>query len=102
MTLTRCLVSLVLAVAVLASPPVAAAQTKVVYLLTSATPDVAQAPHSSVPVALGYWKLAIILEGVFSRYSKGQYGRPEDGFEEFGRNVVRLAEAADEAVARLG
>ena len=56
MTLTRCLVSLVLAVAVLASPPVAAAQTKVVYLLTSATPDVAQAPHSSVPVALGYWK----------------------------------------------
>lgn len=53
-------------------------------------------------VALGYWKLAIILEGVFSRYAKGQYGRPEDGFEEFGRNVDRLAWAAEEAVARLG
>jgi aminoglycoside phosphotransferase (APT) family kinase protein len=52
-------------------------------------------------VALGYWKLAIILEGVFSRYAKGQYGKPEDGFEEFGKNVARLAEAADEAVDRL-
>ncbi|MFN8188795.1 MAG: phosphotransferase family protein [Gaiellales bacterium] len=53
-------------------------------------------------VALGYWKLAIILEGVYSRYAKGQYGKPEDGFEEFGKNVGRLAEAADEAVGRLG
>ncbi|MCB0875376.1 MAG: phosphotransferase family protein [Solirubrobacterales bacterium] len=52
-------------------------------------------------VALGYWKLAIILEGVYSRYAKGQYGKPEEGFEEFGRNVGRLAEAADEAVDRL-
>ena len=53
-------------------------------------------------VALGYWKLAIILEGVYSRYTKGQYGKPEAGFEEFGKNVGRLAEAADEAVDRLG
>ena len=53
-------------------------------------------------VALGYWKLAIILEGVYSRYVKGQYGEPEPGFEEFGRNVEKLAEAADEAVERLG
>ena len=53
-------------------------------------------------VALGYWKLAIILEGVYSRYTKGQYGKPEAGFEEFGKNVGRLAEAADEAVERLG
>jgi aminoglycoside phosphotransferase (APT) family kinase protein len=52
-------------------------------------------------VALGYWKLAIILEGVYSRYAKGQYGKPEAGFEGFGRNVGRLAEAADEAVSRL-
>jgi len=52
-------------------------------------------------VALGYWKLAIILEGVYSRYAKGQYGQPEAGFEEFGRNVGRLAEAADDAVSRL-
>ncbi|HVQ75725.1 MAG TPA: ABC transporter substrate-binding protein [Candidatus Binatia bacterium] len=34
------------------------AQTKVTYLLTSPAPDVAQAPHSSVPLALGYWKEA--------------------------------------------
>lgn len=53
-------------------------------------------------VALGYWKLAIILEGVYSRYTKGQYGKPEAGFEEFGKNVGRLAEAASEAVDRLG
>lgn len=53
-------------------------------------------------IALGYWKLAIILEGVYSRYVKGQYGKPEAGFEEFGKNVGRLAEAADEAVERLG
>ena len=53
-------------------------------------------------VALGYWKLAVILEGVYSRYAKGQYGKPESGFEEFGKNVGRLAEAADEAVDRLG
>ncbi len=53
-------------------------------------------------VALGYWKLAIILEGVFSRYSKGQYGKPEEGFEMFGKVVGELARAADDAVARLG
>jgi len=52
-------------------------------------------------VALGYWKLAIILEGVYSRYAKGQYGKPEAGFEEFGKNVGKLAAAADEAVERL-
>jgi aminoglycoside phosphotransferase (APT) family kinase protein len=53
-------------------------------------------------VALAYWKLAIILEGVFSRYAAGQYGKPEDGFEEFAKSVERLAEAADEAERRLG
>jgi aminoglycoside phosphotransferase (APT) family kinase protein len=52
-------------------------------------------------VALGHWKLAIILEGVFSRYAAGQYGKPDEGFEEFGKIVVRLAEAADEAERRL-
>ena len=52
-------------------------------------------------VALGYWKLAIILEGVYSRYVKGQYGKPEAGFEEFGKNVEKLAEAASDSVDRL-
>jgi aminoglycoside phosphotransferase (APT) family kinase protein len=53
-------------------------------------------------IALAYWKLAIILEGVYSRYSAGAYGKPQDGYEEFGKNVVRLAEAADQAEQRLG
>jgi aminoglycoside phosphotransferase (APT) family kinase protein len=52
--------------------------------------------------ALGSWKLAIILEGVYSRYAAGGYGKPEEGFEEFGKVVVQLAEAADEAEKRLG
>ncbi len=52
-------------------------------------------------VALGYWKLAIILEGVYARYSGGQYGKTDEGFEQFAKLVGRLAEAADEAVARL-
>ena len=53
-------------------------------------------------VALGYWKLAIILEGVYARYSGGQYGKTDEGFEEFAKIVERLAEAADEAANRLG
>jgi len=53
-------------------------------------------------VALGYWKLAIILEGVYARYSGGQYGKTDDAFEEFAKVVGRLADAAAEAVRRLG
>jgi aminoglycoside phosphotransferase (APT) family kinase protein len=50
-------------------------------------------------VALGYWKLAIILEGVYARYSKGQYGDTDDAFSEFKALVERLAQAADEALS---
>jgi aminoglycoside phosphotransferase (APT) family kinase protein len=53
-------------------------------------------------VALGYWKLAIILEGVYARYAAGQYGESDEGFEEFAKIVERLAEGADEAERRLG
>jgi aminoglycoside phosphotransferase (APT) family kinase protein len=56
-------------------------------------------------VALGYWKLAIILEGVLARYAAGQYGTEgsaDSGQEEFARIVRRLAEGADEAESRLG
>jgi aminoglycoside phosphotransferase (APT) family kinase protein len=52
-------------------------------------------------VALGYWKLAIILEGVYARYAGGQYGKTDEGFEEFARIVERLASAADAAERRL-
>ncbi len=54
-------------------------------------------------MALGLWKLAIILEGVYARYSAGQYGdKVDDNVRAFGENVVKLAEAADEAERRLG
>jgi aminoglycoside phosphotransferase (APT) family kinase protein len=52
-------------------------------------------------VALGYWKLAIILEGVYARYTAGGYGKVDEGVEYFAKVVERLAEAADQAEARL-
>ena len=52
-------------------------------------------------VALGYWKLAIILEGVFARYAAGQYGKPDEGFEEFARHRRALVQGAAEAERRL-
>jgi aminoglycoside phosphotransferase (APT) family kinase protein len=55
-------------------------------------------------VALGLWKLAIILEGVYARYSAGQYGKgtsEDEGMDRFARVVERLAAAADEAERRL-
>jgi aminoglycoside phosphotransferase (APT) family kinase protein len=51
-------------------------------------------------VALGYWKLAIILEGVYARYAAGAYGKADEGIQQFARLVERLAEAADEAERR--
>ena len=48
-------------------------------------------------VALGYWKLAIILEGVYARYAAGGYGKVDEGIQHFARLVERLAEAANEA-----
>ncbi|HLM62859.1 MAG TPA: phosphotransferase family protein [Acidimicrobiales bacterium] len=52
-------------------------------------------------VALGYWKLACILEGVYARYAGGAMGRAE-GFELFATQVELLAQAAQAAVDRLG
>jgi aminoglycoside phosphotransferase (APT) family kinase protein len=46
-------------------------------------------------VALGYWKLAIILEGVYARYVAGGYGKVDDGIHAFARLVERLAEEAE-------
>jgi aminoglycoside phosphotransferase (APT) family kinase protein len=52
-------------------------------------------------VALGYWKLAIILEGVYARYVAGGYGKVNEGVEAFARLVERLADEA-ERVERAG
>ncbi|MDP9227760.1 MAG: phosphotransferase family protein, partial [Actinomycetota bacterium] len=46
-------------------------------------------------VALGLWKLAIVLEGVFARYRAGQYGEPEQTRE--GDVVEQLVAAAARA-----
>jgi aminoglycoside phosphotransferase (APT) family kinase protein len=51
-------------------------------------------------IALGYWKLAIILEGVYARYAAGGYGKVDPGIEAFARLVERLAEAAEQAEQR--
>ena len=53
-------------------------------------------------VALACWKLAIILQGVYARYTAGQYGKPDEGIEQFARNVEKLAQGADDAERRLG
>jgi aminoglycoside phosphotransferase (APT) family kinase protein len=53
-------------------------------------------------VAVGYWKLAIILQGIIARVAAGQYGRGEDGGSETAEFVERLAQEADRAERRLG
>jgi aminoglycoside phosphotransferase (APT) family kinase protein len=53
-------------------------------------------------VAFGYWKLACILEGVYSRYASGAYGTGDDSFEAFGEVVVQLAGRAAAAAGEAG
>jgi len=49
-------------------------------------------------VALGLWKLGIILEGVFARYMAGGYGEEDkESAKGFARTVENLIEAADQA-----
>jgi aminoglycoside phosphotransferase (APT) family kinase protein len=52
-------------------------------------------------VALGWWKLAIILQGVYARSVAGQYGKPDEGIDQFAVIVEQLAKAADAAERRL-
>lgn len=53
-------------------------------------------------VAFGYWKLACICEGVYSRFLSGAYGENQEGFANFGAVVEPLAEAAAGAATRAG
>ena len=53
-------------------------------------------------VALGYWKLAAILEGVYARYAAGAYGETSDDYQSFATIVTQLAEAGHAAALRLG
>jgi aminoglycoside phosphotransferase (APT) family kinase protein len=55
--------------------------------------------------AFGYWKLAVIIEGVYARYTGGSMGTKGSGasdFEGFGQQVGLLGEAAEAALARMG
>ena len=51
-------------------------------------------------VAFAYWKLACIIEGVYSRYAGGAMGKAE-GFESFANQTTFLAERAAEAADKL-
>jgi aminoglycoside phosphotransferase (APT) family kinase protein len=51
-------------------------------------------------VALGYWKLAVIIEGVYARYVAGGYGKVDEGVEYFARLVERLAAEAERVEGR--
>ncbi len=54
-------------------------------------------------VAFALWKLAIILEGVYTRFSKGAYGDvDEDNYGGFADLVLQLGERADDAAANVG
>ena len=52
-------------------------------------------------VAFGYWKLACIIEGVYSRYAGGAMG-DASGFEGFANQVTALAERAATFADRAG
>lgn len=54
-------------------------------------------------VAFAHWRLAVILEGVYARFSVGAYGSAvDDSIREFGHHVEWLAERADEMARRAG
>jgi aminoglycoside phosphotransferase (APT) family kinase protein len=61
--------------------------------------DVSELPYY---VAFGLWKLAIILEGVYSRFSAGAYGQTDDSHKVFARLVEELLDQADEQAATVG
>ena len=52
-------------------------------------------------VAFGYWKLACILEGVYSRYAGGAMAGDRSGVDAFPAQIEGLARAAEDAAARL-
>jgi len=53
-------------------------------------------------MAFGYWKLAVILEGVYARYTAGAYGEGDDTWLAFAGTVVQLADRALEATTHAG
>jgi aminoglycoside phosphotransferase (APT) family kinase protein len=52
----------------------------------------------STYVAFGFWKLAIILEGVHTRYRSGAYVDDDEAYERLGGAVPRLLERSHETL----
>jgi aminoglycoside phosphotransferase (APT) family kinase protein len=52
--------------------------------------------------AFGYWKLACILEGVYTRFAAGAYGGGDDSYRAFGDLVLELGERAADAATEAG
>ena len=52
--------------------------------------------------AFGYWKLAGVLEGVYTRFAAGAYAHEDEGVKAFGQVVLQLGERAAEMVERAG
>lgn len=53
-------------------------------------------------VAFALWRLAIILEGVFQRFTAGAYEHVDEGVRAMGDTVIELAQAADGAARAVG
>ncbi len=49
-------------------------------------------------VAFGYWRLACILEGVYTRFADGAYAHQDEGVQQFGELVLWLADRAGRAL----
>ncbi len=53
-------------------------------------------------VAFGYWKLAIIFDGVYTRFESGAYGHTDGSHEAFGHIVFDLLELAATKIGPRG
>jgi len=53
-------------------------------------------------MAFGYWKLACILEGVYSRYASGAYGETDGSHEAYGQLVLQLGAPPSHAASEAG
>ena len=53
-------------------------------------------------VAFAFWRLAIILEGVYQRFAAGAYEHEDEGVKAMGEVVHQLADAADERARAAG
>jgi aminoglycoside phosphotransferase (APT) family kinase protein len=53
-------------------------------------------------ISFGYWKLACILDGVYTRYAKGAMGSDGASWQAFGDSVIHLAETSRAAAERIG